>query len=298
MRKPVVVFSLVAAVILLLGAAVVLYQKLERRTAEFTSLQTSEQETRTRYGRAIDEIAAIQDSLNAIVLGDEGARALATQLEAEKNLSQQSADKAMARISTIRAGVERAKNRIQDLEKQLKESGLKVAGLEKLVRSLRAQVADREVTIAKLTERVKGLETQVTGLTTKVQENEQTIQQQTATIEDQATKIETARRELGTIYYAIGSKKNLKENGLIVSKGGILGIGRTLKPSGVIDESKFTSMDTDQETVIPIPAHEARILSAQPPASYELQIVGDQMELHILDPKSFRTIKYVIIMTG
>ncbi len=298
MRKPVVVFSLVAAVVLLLGAAIVLYQKLERRTAEYTTLQANEQETRRRYGQAIEEIGAIQDSLNAIALGEEGARQLATQLEAEKNLSQNTGDKAMARIATIKAGIERARGRIQDLEKQLKESNVQITGLQKLVKNLRTQITEREATIVQLTTRVKSLETEVSGLTVQVQEGQQKIDEQQTTIEDQAAKIEDARREIGTIYYVIGSKDNLKNAGLIEGKGGILGIGKTWKPSGLIDESKFTAMDTDQETVIPIPANKARVLSNQPVSSYELRQVGEQMELQILDAKAFRTVKHVIVMTG
>jgi peptidoglycan hydrolase CwlO-like protein len=298
MRKPVVVFSLVAAVVLLLGAAFVLYQKLQARTAEYTTLQANEQETRRRYSQAIDEIAAIQDSLNAIALGEEGARQLATQLQAERNLSQNTGERALARINEIKEGISRARGRIQDLEKQLHTSNVQIAGLQKLVRNLRTQISDREATIVQLQQRVQSLETEVTGLNTQVAEGQQKIQEQQTTIEDQATRIEDARREISTIYYVIGSKDDLKNAGLIEGKGGFLGIGKTWKPSGQVDETKFTSLDTDQETVIPIPADKARVVSAQPVSSYELKASGEQMELQITDTKAFRTVKHVIIMTG
>jgi hypothetical protein len=38
-------------------------------------------------------------------------------------------------------------------------------------------------------------------------------------------------------------------------------------------------------------------VTAQPPASYELKAVGGQMELHILDPKEFRKVKHLVVMT-
>ncbi len=298
MRKPILPIVLAALIVLLLVATGVLYQRLDQKsqalvksTNDYATLQANEQETRARYGQAIDEIAAIQDSLNAIALGNEGAKALETQLQEEKSLTQNRGDKVLARIAVIKAGIERAKGRIQDLDKRLKASGVKVAGLEKMIQNLRATVAEKETQIAQLTERVQTLETQVTGLTTQVQEGQVTIAQQSATLEDN-------RREMGTIYYTIGTKKELKEAGLVVSKGGLLGIGRTLKPSGQIDDTKFTSMDTDQETVIPIPAEKARVLTDQPVSSYQLQAVGERLELHILDPKAFRTVKHVIIVTA
>jgi hypothetical protein len=40
-----------------------------------------------------------------------------------------------------------------------------------------------------------------------------------------------------------------------------------------------------------------QVVSAQPPASYELTAVGGQMELHILDAKEFRKVKHLIVMT-
>lgn len=298
MRKPVLFMSLAVAVVVLLGVAGVLYQRLQQRTSEYAALQKDEQAARDRYGEAINEIAAIQDSLNAIVLGEEGTQALTTQLEAEKSLSRDRGDEAVARIAAIRAGLQRAKDRIKELEDQLQKSGVKVAGLEKMIRNLRATVAEREAVIAQLTQRVEQLQTQVTGLTAEVAEGQATIQAREATIMSQTAAIESSRRELATIYYTIGSKKELTGDGVIAATGGLLGIGRTLKPTGKIDETRFMALDTDQETLIVIPAPKARVLSAQPPGSYELQKVDGEMELHILDPQAFRAIKRVIIMTG
>jgi hypothetical protein len=130
--------------------------------------------------------------------------------------------------------------------------------------------------VAQLTERVDELQTEVTA---------------------QAVVIEDSRRELGTIYYTYGSKDDLKDAGLIVSKGGVLGFGKTLEPSGQLDQTLFTALDTDLQTVIHIPAEKAKVLSDQPPASYQLVAVGDQLELHIVDPKAFRTVKHVVIVT-
>jgi hypothetical protein len=297
MRRFLWIPLLVLAVVLA-GSAIKLNQNLTRSRAEYTALQAAEQATRDRYGQAIGEIAAIQDSLDAIVVGDDGTRELSQQLDAEKSLTKERSDETMDRIAVIRAGVERAKTRILDLEARLQAGDEKMAGLEKLVKNLRASVAEKEVVIAQLTTRVDELQTQVAGLTTKVQEGSQLIEAQAVTIETQTAAIEDRRRELGTVYYAIGSKKELKKAGLVVSKGGVLGLGRTLKLSGQFDASQFTAVDTDKETVIHIAAEEARLLSDQPVTSYALVQVGKEMELHILDPLAFRAVKHVIIMTS
>jgi predicted nucleic acid-binding Zn-ribbon protein len=288
MRK-IVLIALAAGVVLLAGVSLMLNQKLQLSRSEYTALEADEQATRSRYGAALEEIAAIQDSLNAIVLGEDGLKALETELDREKDLSQGRGDAAIARIEAIKAGIERTKAKIEELEDKLQAGGVQMAGLQKMITGLRRTVAEKETQIGLLTARVDSLQTQVTGL-------EAEVQQHSATIQAQAVAIEDKRRELGTVYYTIGSKKELKAAGVIVSKGGVLGLGKTIEPSGQIDESLLTPLDTDQQTVIHIPSKKAKLLSDQPPASYELQAVGEELELRILDPRLFRTVKHVIIM--
>ncbi|HOX24441.1 MAG TPA: hypothetical protein PLL30_01630 [Candidatus Krumholzibacteria bacterium] len=295
MRRYLWIPLLVAAVVLMV-VAVGLNRNLEQSRSEYAALQAEEASTREQYNQAIGEIAAIQDSLEAIVIGEEGARKLKEQLDAERSLTRERSDETMERIAVIRAGVERAKTRLLDLEARLDESNVKIAGLEKLVQNLRASVADKERIVAQLTTRVDELQTQVAGLTTKVQEGEQVIAEQEMTIETQTAAIEDQRREMGTVFYAIGTKDELKDAGLVVSKGGILGLGRTLTLSGKFEPSMFTPMDTDQQTVIRIPAEEARLLSDQPIESYSLVPIGKEMELQILDPEAFRAVKHVVIL--
>ena len=92
--------------------------------------------------------------------------------------------------------------------------------------------------------------------------------------------------------------RQFTESGIVVAKGGVLGLGKTLELSGNYDESRFTTLDTDAETVVRAPSAKVQVLSPQPTSSYELRIEGDQVELHILDPVEFRKIKHLVIMTA
>jgi hypothetical protein len=155
---------------------------------------------------------------------------------------------------------------------------VKITGLEKMIARLKKRVAEKEVLVARLSGQVDSLETRVTGL---------------------VAEVEVKQRELGTIYYTIGSKKELTSSGVVVAKGGVLGLGKTLKPSGQTDECAFTALDTDQETVIRIPAEKDQVLSAQPVTSYVLLPAGEhQVKLRILDPKEFRKIRHLVIITA
>ena len=289
MRNPAMV-ALIALVVVLLGATGILFQKYRTANASYFQSQAAEAETRNRYGRAINEIATIQDSLNTIVLGDEAAKLLPSQLSSEQRLTASQSDAAMERIAVLKAGIERTKVKIEELDEKLKAAGVKAAGLQKMVTNLKKSVTEKETEIASLTTRVQSLETQVTGLTAEVQENENTIQVQGATIEEK-------RADLATVYYMVGSKKDLTEAGVVAASGGVLGMGKTLEPTGKNDQTMFTPVDTDYQTTIRIPSEKVEILSAQPAGSYELVVEGNETVLHITNPEEFRKVKHLLIMT-
>ena len=240
-------------------------------------MQAQDESTKMHYGQAIGEIATIQDSLNAIVLGEDAVQSLPARSESEFQVPGTLHDQVLTRITTLRGAIERTKDRITELDAKLKKNGVRIARLEKMVAGLRRSVTEKEERIAQLTTQVDTLQTQVSGLTVAVQDQNQ---------------------ELATIFYTMGSKKELAASGVVEAQGGVLGIGKTLKPSGHFDQTAYTPLDTDQELGIRIPAKKAQVLSAQPVTSYVLQPVGTGMvELHILDPKEFRKVKQVVILT-
>jgi uncharacterized small protein (DUF1192 family) len=195
------------------------------------------------------------------------------------------------RIAELKAGLERTKVRIVQLDAHLKKNGVHIAGLEHMIVNLKRSVKEKEMAVAELEGRVDSLQTQVTGLAATVQQKDDNIAAQAQTIEDK-------RRELGTVLYVIGSKKDLTKSGVVTAKGGVLGMGKTLEATGKADDNLFTAIDTDMETTVHIPAEKVQIVSNQPASSYELTKVGKEMELHIIDPKEFRTVKHLVIVTA
>lgn len=290
MRR-IAIASLSVLTVALLVSTVVFYRSNQATTASLTELQSSEDKARSRYGDAVNAIAEIQDSLAAVSLGEGSLKLFSDKAQGERLLSENRGDEALARIALLKAGISRTKERIARLESSLSKSGTKVAGLNRMLASLKKTVAEREVLVTELTGRVNQLQHQVTGLTAEVAVNQESIRAQ-------HLALELRRRELGTVYYAIGSKRQLTTAGLVVAKGGVLGMGKTLKPSGVVAPTMFTAIDTDQQQVIMIPAAKAKVISAQPTSSYELTTVDGQVMLRILDASQFRAVKHLVIMTA
>lgn len=293
MRKSLPI-TLGAVIVLLLAGTAVLFTKYNKTTSDYADLKTADEASQQRYAQTIDAIAEIQDSLNAISLGDTSVQMISRDLAAEQKLGRPNGEEAMERIAALRSVVQRSKERIRNLESSLKVSGSKVKGLQKMLAGLKKSVAEKETMIAQLSDQVNGLQTQVTGLTTEVQENQVAISQRDSTIEDR-------RKELATVFVAIGTKKELEQQGVIVAKGGVLGLGKSFRPANAPTQTAFTPLDTDQETVVRTAAtklDKAKVLSAQPAGSYELVTVDGHVELHILDPKEFRKIRQLVILTA
>jgi hypothetical protein len=289
MRKT-VVFVLGLVSVLLLGATVVTYSKYRKSVGDYAQATAEQEATRVRYDRAVGEIVAIQDSLNAIVLGQGGKALLPAQPVGELNPPGTLHDQVLSRIAMLKAAVERTKERIEVLDAGLKKSGVKIAGMEKLIAGLRKSVSEKEERIGLLSTQVDTLQTRVVGLNTE-------IAGLTTEVEDQQLDLAEKQQELATIFYAMGTKKELTRTGVVEAEGGVLGIGKTLKPSSSINQTAFTALDTDQDVIIRIPAEKARVLSAQPVTSYVLQPVGKELvELRIIDPKEFRKVKHLVIL--
>jgi len=288
MRKSGVI-ALALIGLLFLGGTVLYYSKYRQSEAEFSQMTAQEHETRIKYGQAINEISMIHDSLNTIVLGE--APLLQGHAQSEVPLPPTVRDQVLGRISMLRAGLERTKERIQALDAKLKRNGVQISGLQKMIAGLKKSVAEREESIAQLNTQVQSLQTRVAGLTADVntKEMELTTKQQELT---------EKQRELATIFYTVGTKKELQRAGVVVAEGGVLGVGKSLKTSTQFDESLFTPLNTDQESVIRLPAtHRVLILSAQPASSYTLRITGkDEMELQITNPNEFRKVKHLVIV--
>ena len=282
--RGIALFVLIAVVVLLIGATAVLFRKYEKSSTDFA-------ESQTRYNEAINAIAEIQDSLFAITAGDSAVGVLAGGLQTEQSLTEPQTRQALDAIAVINKTIGRTKEKIRDLEGRLKKSGVRAAGLQKMIASLKISVAEKEALVAMLTGRADSLQVQVASLEGAVQQGQETIRAKDAALEER-------RSELATIYLLMGTKKELSTSGVIVSKGGFLGMGKTVQLTGRFDESQFSRLDTDQEKLVRTPSPKARVLSAQPASSYELKVEGEQMELHILDPKEFRKVRHLVIMTG
>jgi predicted nucleic acid-binding Zn-ribbon protein len=292
MRRPVQII-LVLLIVVFAGATAFFFQRYQKASQDYQVTKTAEDAARNQYVEVLGAIGEIQDSLNAIAVGDSAARALTTRSRELPTAPDRA--EALQRIALLNQSIQRAREKITTLETRLARSRTRMTGLEKLVANLKKNVGEREEQVAALNTQVEQLQTQVTGLTETVAQNQDTIRVKEEVIAEK-------QKELGTVYYVVGTKKELENKGIITSKGGVLGLGKTTLLTARVDESAFTAMDTDVETVVRTPGvtkiDKVEVLSPQRVGTYELRLGEDgRVELHILDPAEFRKIKHLVIMT-
>jgi hypothetical protein len=290
MRK-LIPMTLLAVALLLAAGAVALWQRNAGLIQQMENAQASRDATQTQFGEALGAIAEIQDSLSTLGVSEATNPLMPGSRASEGGLSAEQKSSALDRIALLKAGITRTKDRIRALEGRLHKSGVHVASLERMITSLKRVTLEREAQVAALSAQVDSLHTEVSGLTAVVAATRDSIQTQSLAINDQ-------RRQIGTVYYVIGTRGDLQRAGVVKPLGGVLGLGKTLTaiPADAAT-AMFKPIDTNVERVITIPAPRARVVSAQPTSSYSLVPSGKQVELRITDPAEFRTVKRLVIVS-
>ncbi|WP_154657148.1 hypothetical protein [Hugenholtzia roseola] len=222
--------------------------------------------------------------------------------KAEEKIRQITADIRGKRVSADAAGlgidqnleeIERQmrenKAMIRELEKKYKESNSQNALLAKQIEMLKKTVEDKEAEITLLRGRVAELEQEVEGLKTKVAATEYALDSTSVVLDD-------TRTELNTVFYIVGTEKELKKQNIIVNDK------KGFKPDAR-SASYFTSIDKRNVSQIrvgsssEVKAKNVKLVPARPSGSYTITEEGGVVYLNVTNSNSFWQDKYLAILT-
>lgn len=167
--------------------------------------------------------------------------------------------------SNIKGG-ELAKT-IENLQKQLDEK-------DQQLQQLRAELDAKNIHITELDETINNLNTDKSNLQAESASKSQTIS--------------TQDKALNTAWYVFGTKKELKEQKILVD-------GRVLQSN--FNKNYFTKIDIRNIKEIKLYSKSAKLLTTHPSGSYSLtRDANKQYVLHISNPEIFwSTSKYLVI---
>jgi len=177
-----------------------------------------------------------------------------------------------------------AENRalIERLRKQSKGSATSMAELQRTVEDLDRSVSEKDEEIALVKEQLASTNSSLATLIEMYRDKSQLADLQ--------------RNELNTAWYAVGTAKELRENGVLAKEGGIAGIGGVNKlNTNDLAKGYFTRIDITRDSSIPVVAKKAKLATTHPEGSYRFE--EGAAKLVIIDPNAFWSIsKYLVVV--
>lgn len=215
---------------------------------------------------------------------------LASITTTDEELSTSQKEKIIADVKSLSLLLEENRKQIAEYKSTIGKYKGKQKGFEAKIAEMEAMMLEREGTINGLKELIAQMDADINRLNGRVD----------SLNNENVAKVETIKQkdeQIQTAYVIQGTKKELKEDGIIVREGGVLGIGKTSAISPTIDQTKLTKVNIYSTKSIPVNSKNAKLISSHPESSYELKKEGDEIaSIEILNADEFwRTSKYLVV---
>lgn len=187
-------------------------------------------------------------------------------------------------LQNIKARLAANRQLLDNMETKLKNSDNKNAVLAKTITQLKERIASQDQKIAELEAKLTEARGQIETLNTQVTEATEQVKTETAAKEAAQQEVVAANNQLNKCYYAIGTNKELKKNGLLSKK--FLGSTKVMK--GDFNAAYFTTADKRSLSVIPTKSKKVKIWSNMPADSYQIIENADKTKtIKITNPTKF-----------
>ncbi len=226
---------------------------------------------------------SIQTNLDSIAAKEGVITKLATTGEKTKPAHEQVNDQ----INSIYDMLLQNRQKLNQLSRQAKNLGQKNKDLELIIERMTKQMEEKVVEVEMLRGQLVKMEYQITGLTGKVDSLNIITENQKQVIEEQKTVLAEQKEKLNTVYYAIGTDKELEANQVISKEGGFVGIRKTGKISADLNTKYFEAVDKYTKKSFVLGSKKVKLITPHPTGSYTLH--GDKIidSLTIENPDEF-----------
>ena len=205
-----------------------------------------------------------------------------------------------------RRPVEEINNDIAAIDRLLQENRSKIASLQQTAAQLRKanlRIDALEQTIADLNEQLTEKSSEIDSLRAdlarmgiEVQTLTEEVAQRDARVESLSDEKVELQNQLNTVYYIVGSEKELRD-AQIINKEGFIGRTLTVGATGNLDS--FTMADSRLLTEIPVGQKRVTVVTSHPEDSYQLVTNADKTveKLLITDPSRFWESSKILIVS-
>ncbi len=192
---------------------------------------------------------------------------------------------------------------IKALDNLILTSNKEIAALHSKMRKMNKHDAEMDTMIARITSQLAQKDTEISALQGNLAKVNTSYKEVTDQFNDSIIQLQTQNNRIvsmtntmNTVYYAVGTVKELKDNKVINKSGGFAGIGRnaSLKPD--FNSSYFTKSDLTKLDVIPLNAKFKKLVTSHPTESYKITGNNTADSLVITNPSSFWSEnKYLVV---
>jgi len=243
--------------------------------------------------------------------GDEVVNFLDDFNDIQENLNDIKSAEKMISVNTNSAGSEMATDTKEQIQRdinsiydKMKENQKKLDALKKKYRNSNKKISSLEKTIALYEQQIKMKNEEISALNEQLSTMNIQVEELTANVEDLEIKneekdniIDNKDDELNTVYYALGTKKELIENNVLTKEGGFIGLGKTTKLKGDFNKDYFTKADKRTLKEIQIFAKKIKMVTSNPESSYKIEGEGKVDKILITDADAFwQASKYLVII--
>ena len=203
--------------------------------------------------------------------------------------SQSAANKIKEDIRYISDKLKANRERIAELEKQLKNSSYKSVQLKKALEGMIAELNTKQQQIETLQTELATKNIRIAELDEAVTDLNKNVEELSAENEEKTKTVEAQDKALNTAWYVFGTKSELKDQK-------ILRRGNVLKDNN-FNKDYFTQIDIRNEKEIKLYSKRAELLTNHPEGSYQLvEDAKGQLTLKITDPQNFWSVsRYLVI---
>jgi chromosome segregation ATPase len=285
MKRTLTILS-VALVALMLSSCVESskkYQALQKEnealTAQNASIQKDFETTMGIINDVENNLQAIRDAEGMITMQQEGSQR----------------EQIVAELLQLKEQMAINHARLDSLNDVLSKSNKNNANLRAQVKKLQAQLAEKEEMIANLQAQVAEKDGQIANLNTQVENLNNDLTNANNQIDNLSTNLTNSTNELNAVYYIGATAKELKAQGVILSKTKVL--------KGEVPTEAFTKGDMRELTSITFNSKKAVVLSTHAEESYNLVKGADAdgnkiVTLEITNPDLFwKVTRYLVVLT-
>lgn len=236
-----------------------------------------------------ETLVEVSTSLDSIAAGE----GLLKRTDEGKALTRQ---QVIENLNSFKQMLAENREKLSKMEQQLSQRNDQIGKLSALIKHLNNELDEREATIARLEEVIKDQKSTIRDLESVVESSKIAITEMEEENVRQREQLSQQDTEMYTVYFTFGTKRELKERGLL-SGGGLFKKKKT--EMGNVDKAKFSKADRRLMTEIQLPSGDAQVMSGQPADSYDFyEKEGDENSciLKITNPKRFWNTSDVLII--